>query len=86
MSENCNSWNNSNIITVFPNPTTSIVNLNFPNTVTIDKVAINDITGKIVLQQDQNTAQINVEKLATGLYIIEMFSGNEKFTSKFVKK
>lgn len=73
-------------ITVSPNPTTSIVNLNFPNKVTIDKVAINDIAGRIVLQQDQNTAQINVEKLTPGLYIIEMFSGNEKFTSKFVKK
>ncbi len=73
-------------ITVFPNPTTSILNIDFSNAVTIDKVVVVDATGKTVLQQNQNTSQINVENLTAGLYIIEAFSGNEKFTSKFVKK
>ncbi len=74
------------VITVFPNPTTSTVNLAISNAVTIDKVVVVDVTGKIVLQQNQNTTQVNVEKLAAGLYIIEAFSGKEKFTSKFVKQ
>lgn len=73
-------------ITIFPNPTTSIVNLTISNAVTIDKVIVVDVTGKTVLQQNQNTTQVNVEKLAAGLYIIEAFSGNDKFTSKFVKQ
>lgn len=73
-------------ITVFPNPTTSILNLNFPKAVTVDKVVIIDVTGKTVLQQDKNNAQINVEKLGSGFYILEAYFGNEKFTSKFVKK
>jgi hypothetical protein len=73
-------------ITVFPNPTASVVNLNFSNNVVIDKVVVTDISGKTVLEQNQNTAKINVEKLAIGLYILEAYSGNEKFTTKFVKK
>ncbi len=73
-------------ITVFPNPTTSILNLDFSNTVTIDKIVVVDDTGKIVLQQNQNTSQVNVEKLAEGLYILEAYFGKDKFTSKFVKK
>lgn len=73
-------------ITVFPNPTTSTVNLAISNAMTIDKVVVIDATGKTVLQQNQNNTQVNVEKLTAGLYIIEAFSGNDKFTSKFVKK
>ena len=73
-------------INLSPNPTTSILNLNFSNDVTIDKISVIDITGKIVLQQYQNIKQINVEELAKGLYIIEVYSENEKFTSKFIKE
>lgn len=73
-------------ITIFPNPTTSMVNLAISNAVTIDKVVVIDATGKTVLQQNQNTTQVNVEKLGAGLYIIEAFSGNDKFVSKFVKQ
>lgn len=73
-------------VTVFPNPTTSILNLNFSEALTVDKVVIIDATGKIVLQQEGNTIQINVEKLMTGLYILKVYSGNQKFTSKFIKE
>ncbi|MBC7845086.1 MAG: T9SS type A sorting domain-containing protein [Flavobacterium sp.] len=73
-------------ISVFPNPTTSVLNLNFSEAVTIDKIVVVDITGKTVLQQGANTTQVNVEKLTAGLYIIEAYSGKDKFTSKFVKK
>lgn len=73
-------------ITIFPNPTTSVINLDFSEAVIIDKVVVVDITGKTVLQQGANATQVNVEKLAKGLYIIEAYSGKEKFTSKFVKK
>ena len=47
-------------ITVFPNPTTSMVNLAISTAVTIDKVVVVDVTGKTVLQQNQNTTQVNV--------------------------
>ncbi|QBN19910.1 T9SS type A sorting domain-containing protein [Flavobacterium nackdongense] len=73
-------------ILVFPNPTTSKLNLAISNDLTIDKIVIVDSNGKMVMQQNQNVSQVNVENLAAGLYIIEAFSGKDKFTSKFVKK
>jgi hypothetical protein len=72
-------------ITVFPNPTTSVLNLNSSEGVTIDTIVIIDTTGKTVLQQNENTAQINVERLTAGIYIIEAYSGKEKFKTKFIK-
>jgi hypothetical protein len=78
--------NKEKLISVYPNPTTSKLNLHFSNNKTIDKVVIIDVTGKIVKQQTENTAQINVEKLVTGLYVIEAYSGAEKFQTKFIKE
>jgi hypothetical protein len=70
---------------VFPNPTHAELNIQLPEQQTLDRVAITDITGKIVLTQDQNLNQINVAHLANGLYFIEAHSGNEKFQTKFIK-
>jgi len=76
----------SSSIKLFPNPTTSLITLQIPNNVSIDKIMVTDITGKIILQQTQNTTQVNVEKLSSGMYILETFSGSEKFICKFIKE
>ncbi len=70
---------------VFPNPVHAELNVQIPEQQTLDHVAITDVTGKIVLKQDQNLNQINVSHLANGLYFIEAHSGMEKFVTKFIK-
>jgi hypothetical protein len=75
-----------NSIVVYPNPTKNQVNLQFPNQVAVDKVSITDLTGKVIQEQTTNTTQVNVEKIASGLYIIQAFSGKEKFQTKFIKE
>ena len=71
---------------VFPNPAHAELNVQIPEQQTLDRVAITDVTGKIVLKQDQNLNQINVSHLANGLYFIEAHSGMEKLVTKFIKK
>ena len=70
---------------IFPNPAHAELNVQLPEQQTLDRVAITDVTGKIVLKQDQNLNQINVSHLANGLYFIEVHSGMEKFVTKFIK-
>ena len=70
---------------IFPNPVHTELNIQLPAQQTLDRVAITDVTGKIVLKQDQNLNQINVSHLANGLYFIEVHSGMEKFVTKFIK-
>ena len=57
-----------------------------PNNTIISKAKIIDITGKVVLEQTQNSNTINVENLAQGVYILEAYSSVAKYTSKFVKQ
>ncbi len=80
-----NSYKSNDTISVFPNPTRDMVNIQPLNHVSIDKIIITDLAGKIVLEQTQNSTQVNVEPLASGLYIIEVVSGEEVFVSKFMK-
>ena len=70
---------------IFPNPTHKELNIQLPAQQILDRVAITDVTGKIVLKQDQNLNQINVSHLANGLYFIEVHSGMEKLVTKFIK-
>ncbi len=88
---NCNALSNDsfekeNTIVVYPNPTNSIVHLQLQNSQLIDKIIITDLTGKKIMEQTNDTSQINVECLAKGLYLLEAFSENKKFKTKFIKE
>ena len=63
-----------------------ILNLQVANNLTLDKIIITDLNGKTIKVQTQNTNTINVENLAQGTYILEAYSGEEKYSSKFLKE
>ena len=73
-------------ISLYPNPASSALNLQLANNVSIDKIIVVDAMGKIVLVQNKNANQINVENLTSGIYLIQVYSGDEKFQTKFIKK
>ena len=76
----------NNNMTVYPNPAKNQINLQFPNQVSVDKIVITDLTGKVILTQTTNTTQVNLSPLSNGMYILEAFSGEEKYSSKFIKE
>ncbi len=75
-----------NTFRLYPNPAINILTLESAYNLVFDKIIITDLTGKIVLEQTQNTNQINVENLDKGIYIIQAFSSDKKFTNKFIKE
>lgn len=76
---------NKQKLKLYPNPVNTLLHIQTPNNSSIDKVSIVDLTGKKVLEQ-KNTSQIDVARLEKGMYIIEAFSGEGKFSSKFMKE
>ena len=71
---------------IYPNPTAFVLYFQNHSNSSIDNIIVTDLAGKIVLVQSENSNQINVEKLARGMYVIQVFSGEEKVTHKFVKE
>lgn len=73
-------------IVIYPNPVCNELQIQTPNNTTITKATILAINGQVVLEQTQNSNTINVENLAQGVYILEAYSDEEKYVSKFVKE
>ncbi len=51
---------------------------------TIDKIEIYSVSGKLVLQTSTNLEQVDVSKLAKGLYVVTIYAKNTKTTKKMI--
>jgi alpha-tubulin suppressor-like RCC1 family protein len=78
--------NDANVFSIFPNPTKHFLSIQNLSDAEIDKVLVIDISGKIIPQQSQSTTQVNVQNLAKGMYLLQVFSGDKKWQSKFLKE
>ncbi len=64
----------------FPNPVTNIINIT--SSINIDKVELYDILGNLVIKNETNTNSIDVSSLTSGIYLISVYSGNERIVKK----
>ena len=74
-----------NKITIFPNPVNNILTIKIPENTSISNISITDLTGKKVLEQNNNSTTVNVEKLQNGIYLLQIVSEGKTATSKFIK-
>ena len=99
MMENCNSEyaeatavfmtpqsieENSQIINVFPNPTSEYINIESVNN--IDEIRIFDIQSRVVFSENINskTKKINISNFSTGVYITEIVTNNIVIRKEFI--
>ncbi len=83
-----NTFNNG-VFSVFPNPAKNEVNIQFKNNLSITptSASVFDLNGKVVLTTTDLTQPINVERLATGTYILSISdSENRNYGQKFIKE
>ena len=74
---------------VYPNPTSSILNIQSKLSATISEVNVYDILGKQLLNKKMNiaTAEIDMTNYSPGLYLLEVVSeNNQKSIHKIIKK
>lgn len=77
----------ANVIKLFPNPVNDILSIN-TTSVSISNVEILDINGRIIKSiaiGNSFDAKINVSDLNAGVYMINIYSENNKTTKKFIK-
>ncbi len=73
---------NSNKIVIYPNPTSTIINIPIVNN-EIDKVEITNTLGQVMLETN-NQNRINVNELPKGIYFITVLFDNKSITQKIV--
>jgi hypothetical protein len=75
-----------NNLRMFPNPTSSELNLNFESTVNDAVIRVSDLQGRIVLSQNINNVdfhKMDVSMLANGLYTLTINADGKITTEKF---
>jgi hypothetical protein len=78
-----------NVISIFPNPADSYIEIY--NTVTTDKTTINvyDVTGKLITTKEADFYKeyIDMSKFAKGLYFVEVMNGEKRiYKTKIIKQ
>lgn len=72
---------------LFPNPTKKLVNITPSKNQVFKNAKVFDLTGKIVLDTELNSSTLNVEKIASGNYILLLIDENNKnYSQKFIKE
>ena len=79
------TFDNQGNFYLYPNPVTSRLQLVVPNE-KITKSIITDITGKKILEVNGKSNSIDVEKLQSGIYFIQVFTEERKYESKFIRQ
>jgi hypothetical protein len=75
-------------VAVYPNPATDVLNVNTSNS-SINAIQIVDLNGRQVYTKSFNNvadAQINVNELSAGMYLINISTENGSTTQKFLKQ
>lgn len=78
--------NGSNGISVYPNPATSVLNID--SKAQIQSIKLTDASGKLIIHSKSKefNKQVQVEHLPKGVYILSVELENETITKKIVKK
>lgn len=76
----------SSLFDIYPNPTSSILNISNNNNFNIKNISITDINGRVVKNQEGSLTQINVSDLNAGVYFVTVDAEEGKTTKKFIKQ
>ncbi len=77
-----------NKISVFPNPVTDKVNIRIDDIEGLADIRVMDINGRILQQHRSSSVntQLDVSRLASGMYIIRVMNGGKESVMKIVKE
>lgn len=84
-----NSVSSSQKIKVYPNPSTTVLNISSDQVLDDSTVTISDMSGRIVQRQSHLSGSIvtlDISALSAGNYIVKVIAEEKSFTSKFMKK
>ncbi|HEY0091680.1 MAG TPA: T9SS type A sorting domain-containing protein, partial [Flavobacterium sp.] len=70
---------------IYPVPADSTLNIVLSNNDPISGVTIYDMTGKLLINHNSSSTEINVSSLASGSYIITILGENGRYSRKFIK-
>lgn len=70
---------------MYPNPVEDVLHFSLKNN-TIEQLKLVDVQGRVIIETSKSTEQLNVSKIPTGLYLLQIKTSNGSFSKKIIKK
>ena len=82
------STNSESPVKVYPNPTSSLLNLELPETMLSGSMTLTDVTGKTLISKPitNTTMQLDLSGYSSGVYVVTILSEGESSTLRVVRK
>lgn len=78
------SFQKSDAIMAYPNPTTDFVTVSLPNATVVQKIAVYNSLGQLVRSENKDT--VSLQNLANGNYYLTIFTAEGNYSKKIIKK
>ncbi len=79
----------ANTFGFYPNPVNNVLTVSNPDRVTVDRVFVSDVTGRVIISKEvdgESSITLDFSGLNAGLYFVTVKGENRAFTSKIVKQ
>jgi hypothetical protein len=73
------------LVSIYPNPAKNIISIAGVNNYSLSQIQIVDALGRIVIEKNTNTSEIDISTLENGIYSVIISTPNGTLTKKFIK-
>jgi hypothetical protein len=74
------------IFSLYPNPVSSVVNIKLKNNKAIESIAIYNLRGQQIIQQNSSNNSVDVSSLSAGIYFIKVKADHQILSKKLIIK
>ncbi|MBC7641978.1 MAG: T9SS type A sorting domain-containing protein [Flavobacterium sp.] len=78
------SFDISQQVNIYPNPTNDFIQIELPNSVYLEKISVYNSLGQMILTNNEN--KITVNQLSNGIYFMDLKTSDGLVHKKFIKK
>lgn len=73
------------VVSLFPNPTTGIINIDTPNNAEVKNMQLLDVNGRVIKTINGFVSQLDITSLSNGVYMLTIETATAKETKKIIK-
>jgi len=71
-------------VTIYPNPTPDIINMDIPNDVEVENIVLYELSGKMIMSVEPNVRTISLNNLGKGVYLLNIKTSSQSIVSQVI--
>ncbi len=73
-------------ISIYPNPTSNVVNIKLPIHITIESIEVIDINGRLIFHSQESLSKIDCSSFSNGVYLLQLKTSSGALSKRIIKQ